>query len=138
MTFQTVTISRRETRRLQNIDFFVFWKSLPNRRIEQLRYSCVFKSAMKAEPFVRLKRENQELRKMNLLLRQELDQVKEKNRCMSSNGKSGKVLHPINVPADASNEAKVCQKNLSLSFRKLFGCAISFGCGKVRKKQSNV
>jgi hypothetical protein len=135
--FQTVTISKRERRRLANIDFFVFWKSLPKRRIDLLRYSCTFKNALKSEPFVKLQKENLELKKMNRLLRQELEQVKEKNRCLSNtNSNNGNRLHhPINGPF---NNVKTNQKDFTFSFRKIFGCALSFGLGKVKSKQSKV
>ncbi len=36
----------------------------------QLRYSCSIKNALKTEPFVKMQKENHELKKMNLLLRQ--------------------------------------------------------------------
>ena len=70
-------------------------------------------------------------------------QLKEKNRCIinyknsSNSSNNNNVVHPINVPADAS-DVRARQKNVTLSFRRLFGCAISFGIGKVKKKQSKV
>ena len=50
-------------------------------------------------------------------------------RCSSGN----KLQHPINQCV-----GKIHQKNFTFSFRKIFGCAISFGLGKVKTKETKI
>ncbi len=64
----------------------------------------------------------------------ELEQLKEKNRCLQNNNNIGTLQQSFR----SNDEVKFHQKNFSLSFRKIFGCAISFGLGKVKNKETKI